>query len=90
MAENNAFFFEKFIFLINFFLFFLKIAMYACMHEMRTHLNKERNKHILYLYITHNKQALKRYLHPYIFRTRIQWRVSFPRIVGLVLFINRG
>ena len=29
------------------------------MHEMRTHLNKERNKHILYLHITHNKQALK-------------------------------
>ena len=84
MAKNA---FLKFIF----FLFFLKeIAMYTCMHEMQTHLNKERNKYAFYLHITHNKQALKRYLHPYIFRTRIQWRVSFPRIVGLVLFINRG
>ena len=38
------------------FSFSKEIAMYACMHEMQTHFNKERNKHILYLHITRNKK----------------------------------
>ena len=28
------------------------------MYEMQTHFNKEKNKHILYLHITHNKTKL--------------------------------
>ena len=53
MAKKNAFL------KISFFIFFSKkITMYACMHEMQTHFNKERNKHILYLHITHNKIKL--------------------------------
>ena len=44
MAKKNAF-------LNIFFIFFLKeIAMYACMHKMQTHFNKER-KHIDSIYI---------------------------------------
>ena len=65
MAENNAFF-------ENFFLFFSKkIAMYACMHEMRTHLNKERNKHIFYSHIIHNKPKLSNDISTLISSTRV-------------------
>ena len=69
MAKKNAFL--KFSF-FDFFSFFLKeIAMYACMHEMRTHLNKERNKHKFYLHITHNKPKLSNDISTLISSTRV-------------------
>ena len=85
MAKKNAFL------KISSSLFFSKeIAMYACINEMQTHFNKER-KYIDSIYTLHiTNKLFKRYLHPYMFRTRIKWRVSLPRIVGLVSFINRG
>ena len=67
MAKKNAFL------KILFFLFFFskEIAMYACMHEMQTYFNKERNKHILYLHITHNKTNLSNDISTLISCTRV-------------------
>ena len=41
------------------------------MHEMQTHLNKERNKHILYLHITHNKPKLSNDISTLISSARV-------------------
>ena len=41
------------------------------MHEMQTHFNKERNKHILYLYITHNKPKLSNDIFTLISSARV-------------------
>ena len=45
--------------------------MYACMHEMQTHFNKERNKHILYLHIVHNKTKLSNDISTLISSARV-------------------
>ena len=85
MAENNAFF-------ENFFLFFSKkIAMYACMHEMQTNLNKERNKHIFYLHITHNKPKLSNDISTLISFARVfNGEFFFLGLLSGFLLINRG
>ena len=69
MAKKNAFLKISSSLLSSF--FSKEIIMYACMDEMQTHFNKERNKHILYLHIIHNKPKLSNDISTLISSTHI-------------------